>query len=57
MTVTDAAFEKEKPGYYIYEELRKGIGCYHCGKKFDTTLAFNRFCHPKCKRAVLSPPK
>lgn len=55
MTVTDLVFEKERPGYYIYEELRKGLVCYHCGKKFDTNLAFNRFCSPKCKRAVLSP--
>lgn len=53
MTETDKAFEKDRPGYYIFSDKQFERTCMTCGKKFSTTLSMNRFCKPSCKREAL----
>lgn len=53
MTETDKAFDKEKPGYYLFSETEFERNCLSCNKKFKTTLERNRFCKPSCKREAL----
>ena len=53
-TPTDAKFEEALPGYYIYGSEVKEKKCWQCGKGFETRLALNKFCGPKCKEKWLS---
>ncbi len=55
VTPTDAEFEEDKPGYYIFEEGEPwGRKCWKCGEEFETRLEMNKFCSPGCKDEWLS---
>lgn len=52
LTETDVAFERDKPGYYIFDGELRERECCGCGERFETRLGMNRFCGPQCKWAV-----
>ena len=53
-TPTDALFEADQPGYYIYQTEERTGHCRQCGKHFTTRLELNRFCSPSCKREFVN---
>lgn len=53
-TPTDMAFEKYRPGYYIFDKELYSRDCFSCGKKFETHLEMTKFCSPDCKNLLLS---
>ena len=53
-TPTDAKFEAQRPGYWIYGKEVKERECWKCGDKFETRLEMNKFCSPQCKEKWLS---
>lgn len=49
VTVTDALFESEYPGYYKFSDKVFSRGCIlsNCGNKFTTRLQLLKFCSPE----------
>ncbi len=53
-TRSDVKFERDRPGYYIFQKDVIERACWKCGDKFETRLEMNKFCGPKCKEGWLS---
>lgn len=52
-TATDALFEIDRPGYYIFDQDVREGRCWRCSKPFKTQMELNKFCSPKCKDGYL----
>jgi len=50
---TDALFDADRPGWYIFDSDSKKRECWKCGAGFETRLGMNKFCSPKCKNEFL----